>query len=274
NLPSEDVVHQHASVNSTPLVYRDGEFGYLSGDAITPPTGSERLTDMLPNLDATRGTVSVDQGIGAFLTPSGVMAIPFLTGQPVAIDAREDVVLPSIDPYGFIWTVAREDADIHVSDISRQFDVGLELGSYGSDGILSLQVSRDGARVAALVEDEDVIRLVVAAIERTPGGGEPTGIGTPISIPLGEGRPTEVTWVDGTSIAVMSTDGQGTNSVRTQLIGGEAEAYGAVQNATQMAGSNTLVGLRVIDSGGNLFVPRAGRWSEQGARIDFLLTQA
>ncbi|GGA65038.1 hypothetical protein GCM10011490_14600 [Pseudoclavibacter endophyticus] len=272
--PPDDEVHSHAQVNATPLVYRDGEFGFLSGETITPPAESERLATMLPNLGATRGTVSVDQGIGAFLTPRGVMAIPFLTGQPVAIDARESVAMPSIDPFGFVWTVASDSPDIHVSDISRQYDEALDLGEFGRDGISSLQVSRDGARVVALVRDDDRTRLVVAAIERTPGGGEPTGIGTPVSIPLGEGGPIEVTWVDETSIAILSSDGQGSSGVRVQQIGGDAEGYGAVENGAQIAGSNSLAGLRLVDAAGNLFVPRNSRWMAQGTRIDFLVTQA
>lgn len=273
--PPDGAVQSHTQVNATPLVYREGQIGYLSGDTLTPPTGSERLAAILPNLDASRGTVSVDQGLGAFLTPNGIMAIPFSTGQPVSLDARDGLAAPSIDPFGFVWTASALDDDVRVSNPSRQFTESFELGSLGSQGLLSLQVSRDGARVAALVRDGGGVQLVVAAIERSDGAGDPTGIGEPVEIPLGSGSPLELTWVDETSVAVLVDDGQGSSMVRVQRIGGEAQDRGAVEHGVQIAGSNTLAGLRVVDVDGNLFVPRGGnRWQAQGTRIDFLVTQA
>ena len=273
-LPSEGAVLAHATVNSSPLVYRDGQLGYLAGDALSPVSGSERLAGILPNLQPSRGTMSVDQGLAAFLTPRGAMAVPFSTGQPVSIDGRAQLAVPSIDPFGFVWTVSGLSGRVHVTDVHDQFHTELELAGLSVDGIRSLQVSRDGARLAALVTSGTTTRFVVAAIERADGTGQPTGIGTPEPLPLGSGAPLELTWVDETSIAMLVSDGLGSSSVRIQRIGGETTDYGAVDRGTQIAGSNTLAGLRVVDASGTLFVPRNNRWQEQGANIDFLVTQA
>lgn len=274
-LPPEGAVHAHPQVNATPLVLRDGELGYLSGDTLTPPTGSERLASMLGNMDVLRGTISAEQGLGAFLTDTGLMAIPYSTGQPVAIDSRDGVVAPSIDPFGYVWTASSLEGGVRVTDIMRYDNTTFDLGDYGSEGVLSLQVGRDSARLAALVRDDGKVRLIVASIERSDGAGEPSGIGEPIEIPItGSGTPKELTWVDETSVALLIDDGKGTTSVQVRRIGGESTEYGAIEDGAQIAGSNTRAGLRLVDAGGNLYVWRTSRWTAQGTRIDVLITQA
>lgn len=274
SLPPDGAVHAHAQVNPTPLVASGGKIGYLSGDSITPPAGIERLEAMLPNLQASRGTVSVEDRVGAFVTPSGVMAVPFDTGQPIGIDARPALATPSIDTFGYIWTVSQTDRRVHVHDVEGRSDVALTFPGLDVRGIASLQVSREGARVAAIVDEGGRTVLVIASVQREDGSGEPAGIGGALVLPTGPGVVRELTWVDETSVAMLIADAEGNSTVQVQRVGGEYADYGAVPSGTQIAGSNSRAGLRVMDASGNLWVPRSSRWQMTGTKIDFLITQA
>lgn len=274
SLPPDGAVYAHAQVNPTPLVASGGRVGYLSGETITPPAGVERLEAMLPNLGATGGTISIDHRVGAFLTPGGVMAVPFETGQPIGIDAREGLATPSIDTFGYVWTVSQSDPRVLVSDLEGREAMTLKLPGLDVSGISSLQVSREGARVAAVVNDHGRSVVVFASVQRSDGSGEPSGIGGALALPVGPGTVLELTWVDETSIALLIADAEGNATVQVQRVGGEFVDYGAVPQGTQVAGSNSRAGLRVMDAGGHLWVPRSNRWQMTGTTIDFLITQA
>lgn len=275
-LPAEGTVRLHTLVNASPLVYRDGELGYLSGESISPLPGSELLTDVLRNLQPLRGAVASDQGLAAFRTQDGVVAIPFETGQPVSIDGRSGLATPSLDAYGFVWTASTNDRSILVGDLAAAAQATLSFEELGGDGILALQVSREGQRVAALVRDGSVVRLVVAAIVRDPTTRLPTALGQAQTVPLVSGELSELAWVDETTVAVLVGDGEGNGLVRVHQLGGTTSEYGGeVRGAVQIAGSNSLAGLRVLDDQGSIFVPTSSEnWQAPGPRVGFLVIQA
>ena len=273
SLPGDGVVQTQVPVNATPVVARGSDLGYLSGDSITPPKGAESLGQAAAALRPWRGTVSVTHQLGAFLTPRGVVALPFSGGPGVLTDGRLDLAAPSIDPQGYVWTASASSAKIGVMSGVGGARTELEIPGVGRQGVVSLQVSREGARLAALVKDGGALRVVVAAVLRDTAG-VPVGIGVPEVIPLGSGTPRELTWVDATSFAVLVADASGSTVVRTHLAGGATADYGAVQNATQIAGGNTLAGLRIVDAAGSMWVPRNNRWQATGAAVQYLATQA
>lgn len=275
-LPPEDLVTVEPQVNSTPLVYRDGQIGYITGNALTAPTGTEELNDMIAGIAPVQGTLSVEQRMSAFLTPEGVVAVPFDRPEIERIDRREGLIAPALDPYGYVWTASDRGPELRVEGTDRGgHRQEFAPGSLGAEGVLSMQLSREGSRVAMLVRDRGTVRLAIMSVIRDVATGMPTGLGSPIVMGLGSGQPVDLTWVDEsqTYVAVLVDDGAGSSSVRVQHVGGELVENGAVPNGAQITGGNSAAGLRVLDRSGNLFVPRSARWDATGARVSFLITQ-
>lgn len=273
--PPEGSVLAELLVSSTPLVYQDGQIGYITGNALSPPEGIEELNDMIAGIEPTRGTLSVEQRMSAFLTPEGVVAVPFDRPESKRIDRREGLVAPALDPYGYVWTASSADHELRVTGTDKSGDrEELSASGLGSEGILAIQLSREGSRAAMLVRDQGVTRLAVMSVVRDVSG-KPTGFGTPIVSSLGPGQPIDLTWVDEaqTHVAVLVDDGAGSSSVRVQHIGGNLAENGPVPGGTQITGSNSTPGLRVVDGSGALFVPRAGRWEATSMQVNFLITQ-
>ncbi|KAB1659502.1 hypothetical protein F8O01_06135 [Pseudoclavibacter chungangensis] len=271
---TSDQVNTDYPVSSTPLVYQDGVLGYLSGgNSVTQVEGAEKLASVLPNLEPSRGVLATDEGLGAFLTADGVVAIPFDTGQPVPLHGRFDSVVPSIDRHGYVWTAATTGPAVMAQNVTERTEQELQVPGLAGGGTVAIEVSRDGARVAMLVRDAGVVSLAIMAIERDDVGA-PIGLGTPEVVAVGVGTAIDLTWVDRTDVAILVEDGRGASTVRVHQIGGGTDDFGAIENGVQIVGSNTLVGLRTVDNQGNLFVPKSNRWQSTGAKVSFLVTQA
>ncbi|WP_258934872.1 LpqB family beta-propeller domain-containing protein [Nesterenkonia pannonica] len=117
----------------------------------------------------------------------------------------EDLTRPSMDNYGWTWTVDSEDDEASVQVAEHNDDGESAPQSVSADWlegrtVTSLRVAQDGTRVALVVDDGGVRTLYVAAIGRNSAG-------TPRSI--GPGRvlePTldisEVRWATNDSLLV------------------------------------------------------------------------
>jgi hypothetical protein len=125
--------------------------------------------------------------------------------------------------------------------------------------ILSLKVSRDGARVVALVREGGEYHLRASSVVR----GEksvPVSVGEPIELSLGDGIPVDVAWVDPTSVATLTLMPDGTSRVVAQIIGGGFTLQSSLtaEDPISLSGANNLAGLRVLTSSGTLLSLRGG----------------
>ena len=133
-------------------------------------------------------------------------------------------------------------------------------------------MSRDGTRVVFAVATDDGSRLVVAGIVRDASGA-PIAIVESTLVSIGAGELLDVSWVDGTTIALLLRSGQST-TVSTATLGGRLESLGALENGEQIVGGNGVEGMRVLDSDGVVHRPSGdSSWLDTGLRASFLATQ-
>lgn len=251
-------------VGNDPVGGFDGQVGVLGDDGVTPISGIGHAAD---DLGAKGGSiVSHDRDTLALLTDDGVSIVK--AGQaPQVVDDRSGLVAPSLDPLGFTWSVPKKSPSalrVYGPDATPH-----DVGGLPADGrVVSIDVSRDGARLLVALETAGGPRLFVAGIQRD-ADLVPTGLVTLFDLPIGAVDLVDAAWVDGVTVVVL-TD----SSVDAYVLGGQHTSLGVIDAGTVIVGGNTLDGTRVLDGEGNVQKPGGGTsWQDTGIDASFLVTQ-
>jgi hypothetical protein len=259
-------------VDQRPLVLADGQFGYYSSGAITPVDDlSEKIVGLSPAavVLGSRGTAA------AVLAADGVYAVRAGEDAPLRADERSGLVAPSLDDYGYVWSVpvASPSAFVAFGPDGAAHPVAVTLPP--DTRVRSFAVSRDNARIAILLQTPVGARLVVAAIARDAGQDYlPTGIGAPvISSLLDDASAVGVTWVDAFSVAVLA-DTDDVDLVTSFEVGGQRSSLGRAESpAVTSVGGSSKSGLRLLGADGFLQSPRGSGWQKTGVEVELLATQ-
>src|SRR5690606_34962966 len=140
--------------------------------------------------------------------------------------------------------------------------------------LVSIEVSRDGARVAVLLATSAGPRLMVSAIQRgTSGATVPSALGVPIvDAPVEGAEALDLTWIDGTTVATLTAT-SGAPEVTAFQVGGRSTSLGNPDSAVQITGGNGEVGLRVLGAEGTVSARRPSGWQATQVTAEFLATQ-
>lgn len=262
------------SVNAASLVLDKNTFGFTIGDPVRSIPGISSKALALGMLGA---SYTDSSKILAARTESGV-AVLSAGGDALLVDPRTKLIDPSIDNYGFVWSVQAQHVSslrIFASDGSPQG--AFSLASLGGDDprVVSLDVSRDGSRLLLYLDGDGGPRLVVAGIIRG-ANNVPLGLGPdPVSLPVTAARPVDATWESDRSVAAIS--GSGTATTITEFgIGGPSAVLGVLAEARQIVGGNGgQSGLRVLDAAGIVYrgTGTGSSWREAGYNASFIATQ-
>jgi hypothetical protein len=251
----------------------EGEFGFAARDGIEP-IGA--LSDRVLELGATAVTLARTPTLAAVLAEDGVWAVSTGDAPSVLLDNRAGLIDPSIDGYTFVWSVPTLGGEIHATELDGTIHV-VESALPDDTRIVSLDVSRDGARVLIMLEGVVGPRLVYAAVIRDEGSSVPIRLGEFRDLPLNGERPIDAAWVDEVRVASITASGVVDDEqrlVELHEIGGRSRPLGLPPEATQIVGGNGGVeGIRVLGSAGIVFEPRGSGWQNTGLRAIFLGTQ-
>lgn len=189
----------------------------------------------------------------------------------VALDIREDLIEPSIDPYGYIWSVpkrAPQAIDVfaasgEVSRVAKAWPEAIQIGQ--------MQLSRDGTRVAAVVEVNARHELWAAAVIRDTSGA-PVELGEPVLMSEISELPLDLTWLSDAGVGVLLSSSE-RSSVLVQVIGSPARTISAPAAAVAIAGENSADVLFLLDSSGVLYGLRGTHWQRTASEVQVLGTQ-
>jgi hypothetical protein len=256
-------------VDARALVLRDGEFGFLAatGKTVTPLAG---LSDTIVALAPSAVALSPSQTTAAVLTPAGVSGIR-VGDDARLLDPRQNLIEPSIDGSGFVWSVPTDRPNELFVYSAQGAAVALPTPWQDATRIVSLQVSRDGTRVIALLSAAGESRLVVSAVRRE--NGVPTGLGDAMQLGSGAGIPVDATWIDQSTVAYLSLLPNGENRIVAQEIGGTSSPLEAATNVIGITGSNLVRDLRALSADGSLLVQRGVGWQERIGEVALVATQ-
>ena len=267
-LTAEPVSTRSTRVTGPPLVQTEAGFGFLSGDELTPVAG---LSDAMELIAPAAIQVSPDRDFAAVrLVGGGVARVP--ADSPVAVvDTRSSLIDPSADPFGYIWSVPRDEpAAVTVFSTAGQQSAVADAWP-GASEIVAMGVSRDGTRLAALLVTGGRSEVWIAGIVR---GAEAVPVRLGEAVPLGPlaGPGSGLAWLDDTTVGVLSTEAEGPQFTE-QLVGGPATATDAPQGAASVAGATSISSVRLRTDDGSLFVKRGANWQRTTIGILILATQ-
>lgn len=259
-------------VDARPLILKDDVFGYAAGDELTPITSlSQKIVDLAATaatLGALGNTASVLAGDGTVWTVRGGQIPPRL------VDSRPNLISPSLDDYGYTWSIPRDRPDgLLVFDFEGN-SYPVVTGFANPASVVSIDVSRDGARVAVLLQGAAGPRLVVAAVIRDGAQGYvPTTLGTPIlDVLLEPGDALDATWVDESSVATLEVAGDVYTTMLYE-VGGFAVSLGRTEPAEAIVGGNGRTGIRLLGADGSVSTPRGSGWQRTNVTAEFIATQ-
>lgn len=269
-LSADTVSLDESIVDPGVLVLTDETFGTAgAGGDIAPVTGLtaqiEKISSPIQAVDVSRDALlaAVQQGDGRVFAVSD--------GTANEVDSRPSLVTPSLDPFGFIWTVPRRSPGEITAWEPSVVEHEVVANWPETDSIGHLRVSADGARVAAVVASGGQHRLVVASVVRGEDSA-PVELGDVQEIALLSGPADGIAWIGFDSIAVLSS-APGT-ALTTYIVGGPAAVSPAPEGATSLAGAKTTTGLRVLTSDGAVYALRGSSWQASVQDVLVLGTRA
>ena len=243
--------------NPDPIVLTSDGFRQLSTGAVPMKRASEAAKDW----QATEFGINNQQTLLALKGPQGV-AVTRLTGTSsnlTAIDYRGDLLAPVIDPQGLIWCQgAAADSPLTAYDSTGK-QVFSTLGWLSQADHVAFSISREGSRVAFLLNYEGQVRLYVAAIVRDEKGN-PVAISVPVRMAKSELLTGSVSWIDETTVASISrSSGSITSPVYLQ-VGGQVKKLAPVPSAQSVVSSGIAAASYALDSKQELRILRSLTW--------------
>jgi hypothetical protein len=243
--------------NPDPIVLTSDGFRQLSTSAVPMKRASEAAKDWQAN----EFGINNQQTLLALTGPQGI-AVTRLTGansELTAIDYRGDLLAPVIDPQGLIWCQgASADSPLTAYDSTGK-QVFSTLGWLSQANHVTFSISREGSRVAFLLNYEGQFRLYVAAIVRDEKGN-PVAISVPVRMAKSELLTGSVSWIDETTVASISrSSGSITSPVYLQ-VGGQVKKLAPVPSAQSVVSSGIAAASYALDSKQELRILRSLTW--------------
>ncbi len=254
-------------VDARALVLTADGFGFLVSGEITPIPGlSEAIEQLAPQAIQT----AADRASAAGLRADGTALRGGADGTSSVGDDRPALLAPTIDPSGAIWTIpANAPGELRATTVDG--DVLSFSGSWpGATRVASMQVARDGTRMAAVLTFGGRSVVAIAGIARDQRG-VPTGLGDPQVLAVLPAGGADIGWLDDAVLGVV-TDGADPTYAQVP-IGGVAELLAAPSGTRAIAGSNVIGSVRALAADGALFVRRSSTWVQTASEVSVLAVQ-
>ncbi|WP_396656680.1 LpqB family beta-propeller domain-containing protein [Microbacterium sp.] len=244
-------------------------FGYLAGDELQPVPG---ISDGLvaSGLQPTAIELSPDLDYAALQLDSGEVMRLNSDESYVSVDARDGLVMPTVDRYGYIWTVpATRPASVHATAADGTV-VEVADAWNGASRINAMQLSRDGTRIAALTDLGGQAEVWIAGVVRDQG--VPVRLGQWMRLAVQPSPGVAVAWLDDVTLGIVRVvDGE--SMIFTQEVGGLAAATAVQATVTAIAGGNQLGSVRLLGDDGVLYSRTGSRWQQYTSGVLVLATQ-
>ncbi|MCR2785250.1 MULTISPECIES: GerMN domain-containing protein [unclassified Microbacterium] len=242
-------------VPQQPLVLADEGFGFLAGDTLEPLALSDAVVDAAP----VAVQVAADHEAAALLRGTGTVARVDTAAGWADVDTRAGLIAPTIDTAGWVWSVPRSVPGA-LQAFGPEGEIVQVAGAWpDATGVTAMAVSRDGTRVAALVQGSGGPAVWVAGIIRE--GAVPVRLGEPHALASLAGTGVAVAWLDATHLGIV-VDVAGDSQLVEQIVGGAGTALTAPAGVTTIAPTNQASVPRLLDAQGNLYVLRGTNWGK------------
>jgi len=238
------------------VVLTESEFGLYLGDEIAPYPGiSGELVELAASVvsvdvaaDDSRAAVQLDDG--------GVYTVA--DGRVDQLDTRPGLIEPTMDPYGYTWSVPSSNPRALTAWQPQVTGVKIANAFPDATSISHLRVAPDGVRIAAVATIGGQRWLVVAAIVRDEDRA-PIELGPVHTVAQLDGAALGMSWVAEDDLSVL-LDPDGNRVVLTQSVGGTGLFAAAPGASISISGGSTASAVRILDADGVLFAQRGTTW--------------
>lgn len=248
-----------------PFALVDGAVAEIGGEAPEPVADLAPLTTLAaPNHPA----ASADGAVWVVL--DGTTDLVLLTaesGEPETIHSGTDLLPPSVDRFGWVWTGERDSDGTLVAIGPDGTEVPVDAPLLTDRQVRSMRVSRDGARIAIASEDADGRTTIhVASIVRAGDEtGEPRALGEgALTVGASLTSVTELAWSTEQTLAVLGVSARSEQQALHEVtVGGQTTLLQVVAEGTVgLAAARGSEGIYVVDADGVLRLLRGSSWVE------------
>jgi hypothetical protein len=260
---------QDPQVDNHALVYRGGQFGLLTASTVEDIPG---ISTKVASLHPASVSLTANRDAAVALSQGHVYVVRKADQAPHRVDARAGLIAPAIDNYGYAWSVPADSPGSLVTIGADGAQKAVRTSWPNATRIVSLQVSRDGTRLIAVLQSGSTYSLVASGIVRTQDN-LPASLTDPIELGVGAGRPLSATWIDQLNVAVLSNTGEDSTAIALQQIGGTLSAASGPASGATIVGAAGLSSYLVLTSAGLLEAPTGTGWQAQTDKVGALGTQ-
>lgn len=181
----------------------------LAGDRLAVVDRGEVVpaedTAPLTGLDARSPALSLDEQTRVVLDgTTRLLRLPTDGSAPVVLLTGDDLVAPSVDRHGWVWSGER-DAQGTVTAVRGDVVVPVAVEWLEGRRVHSLRIARDGTRAVLVSEGADQqVTVDVLGVTRDDDGA-PQRLGRPLRIGAVLRDASEAAWVDEGTVAVLGT---------------------------------------------------------------------
>ncbi|MGF3055802.1 LpqB family beta-propeller domain-containing protein [Microbacterium sp. YY-01] len=257
---------KEATVDNRALVLTDDQFGYVIGGDITEIPG---LSDQIVNFEEPLSSVIVqsDQSQAVVQTDEGTV---YLVGQGRIdeVDDRPGLIAPTVDPFGYIWTVPAYDPTAMTAwnPVLSPTDVN---AFTDASAVTHMAVSPDGARVAAVITVGTIHQVVVAGVLRDERNA-PIGLGPATTVATLVDPAVDLMWRDATSLGVLTRSADEVGALLSLPVGGPGAALGVPDGAVRVAAGSPATAVRLLGENGTLWLRSGPIWQSESTGIRLL----
>ncbi|WP_010203429.1 LpqB family beta-propeller domain-containing protein [Salinibacterium sp. PAMC 21357] len=272
-LPSSNSGQNSAVVepaSSGPLVVGTAsDFGFNTSDGLSEIS---ELSAIVSDAASSAAVLSADRLSVAYLAGDNYAYFATVGAEPRLIDDRPELAAPSLDPFRFVWSAQRGSAaslsTFEVDGTEHPIQSSLPADSE----IVSLDVSRDGARLLVYLASPAGPQLLVYGIVRQQGN-VPVQLVEPTVLPALPGSPIDASWVGSSTVATLSSSDDSV-AVTAFSIGGPTQSLGDVDGARQLVSTGTNTDSLRLLADGEVWRPQGSQeWVRTGLDASYLAVQ-
>lgn len=268
-IDAQPVAVRSTRVRAAPLVLTEDGFGFLTGDEIEQIPG---LSAAVENAAPVSVQVGPEHELAAARLATGeVVRLNSGGVDAEVLDTRSGLIDPSIDRFGIVWSVPREEPTAVRAFLPSGDQIEIADAWSEATSISGMTLSRDGTRVAAAITAGGRTVVSVAGVIRDKEN-VPVRLGTPMELAVVGGSGLGVTWIDDMTVGVLGR-GEAQSIVVEQLVGGPTATSVAASDMASIAGGTGLSTLRLRAEDGTLYVKRGTAWQRTASGILVLATQ-
>ncbi len=239
------------------LLTEDDLLATYNGSEVAPMPDAVDLSSLHP-ADPAVGYQSEEQTVMLAGRTSLVTAATTSADGTVLLHGT-DLLAPSYAWNGWIWTGEKENtgelliarAEGNVESIPTPALEGMH--------VRGLRVSRDGARLAVIVDADGAVQVLVHAIT-VDGDGKPTGLGPPLQVGRELTDASDLVWVDETQLAVLGVS-QTATTVHVVEVGGRTTPLPSVPDTVRVASARGVRDLYLATEDGTLYGRSGNGWA-------------